>query len=373
MNSIATTERRSESEPDMLRMARQIVRDEAGALLELAKRLDGDFLAVIRQIVGCRGSVVVLGMGKAGLVGQKIAATLSSTGSRSQFLHPSEALHGDLGRIAPGDLALVLSHSGTTEEIVRLVPWLKRLGTTVVAITASRDSELGRLADQTLTLGRIQEAGPLGLAPSTSTTAMMALGDALALVASHLRGFDAEDFANYHPGGNLGRLLTRVADAMRPLECCRVGNELHTVRQVLVQAGRPGRRTGAIMLTNERGELTGVFTDSDLTRLLEHRRDHDIDQPIRSVMTCSPTTITEEAWLSEAVQVLARRRISELPVVTADGHPCGLIDITDVVGMLPTAMVSADAAGREENQQATHDTPDTIPFRTARFSQRQHP
>jgi arabinose-5-phosphate isomerase len=316
--------------------------------------------------------VVVLGMGKAGLVGQKIAATLCSTGSRSQFLHPAEALHGDLGRVARGDMALVLSNSGATEEIVRLVPLLKRLGATVVAITASRDSDLGRAADQVLALGPIQEAGPLRLAPSSSTTAMMALGDALALVASHLRGFDAEDFASYHPGGNLGRLLTRVADAMRPLAGCRVGNERHTVRQVLVQVGRPGRRTGAIMLTNEQGELTGVFTDSDLARLLEHRRDHDIDQPIRSVMTCSPTTISADAMLSEAVHVLAQRRISELPVVTAAGRPCGLIDITDVVGMLPTVVTPADAATKEDNLSALNETPATIPFRTA-FSRRQQP
>lgn len=361
INSTAAKQQISE-ESDELRLGRQIVRDEASALSELAERLDANFVAAVQLIVQCRGSIVVLGMGKAGLVGQKIAATLCSTGSRSHFLHPAEALHGDLGRVARGDIAVVLSHSGTTEEIVRLVPLLKRLGVTVVALTATLDSPLGRTADTVLTLGQLREAGPLGLAPSTSTTAMIALGDALALVASHLRGFGAEDFAHFHPGGNLGRLLTCVADAMRPLQRCRVGKETQTVRQVLVQVGRPGRRTGAIMLTDNEGALTGLFTDSDLARLFEHRRDRDIDQPIGNVMTRSPTTIPEDALLAEAVQVLAQRRISELPVVTADGRPRGLVDITDVVGMLPTEFASTDAAKTETDPSVINEAPDTIPI-----------
>jgi arabinose-5-phosphate isomerase len=342
-------------------MGRQIVRDEASALSDVAKLLDDNFVDVVRRIALCQGHVVVLGMGKAGLVGQKIAATLCSTGSRSHFLHPAEALHGDLGRVARGDIALVFSHSGTTEEIVCLVPLLKRLGVSVVAITANLDSPLGRSADTVLTLGQLREAGPLGLAPSTSTTAMMALGDALALVASHVRGFDAADFAHFHPGGNLGRLLTRVEDAMRPLHRCRVGNESQTVRQVLVQVGRPGRRTGAIMLTNDEGVLTGLFTDSDLARLFEHRRDRDIDKTIGSVMTRSPTTIALDALLSEAVQVFAQRRISELPVVASDGCPRGLVDITDVVGMLPTDFV-ADGAKAETRVPVINEAPDILPL-----------
>lgn len=361
INSRSARQRIGE-ESDELRMGRQIVRDEASALSNLAEHLDANFVDAVQWIVHCQGNVVVLGMGKAGLVGQKIAATLCSTGSRSHFLHPAEALHGDLGRVARGDIALVLSHSGTTEEIVCLVPLLKRLGVMVIAITANLDSPLGRAADTVLTLGQLREAGPLGLAPSTSTTAMMALGDALALVASHVRGFDADDFANFHPGGNLGRLLTRVEDAMRPLQRCRVGNESQTVRQVFVQVGRPGRRTGAIMLTNDEGVLTGLFTDSDLARLFEHRRDCDIDQPIGDAMTRSPTTITQDALLSEAVQVLAQRRISELPVVTADGRPLGLVDITDVVGMLPPEFVATDAAKTGTTASVINEIPDTLPF-----------
>ena len=343
-----------------LRSARRIIREEAGALEQLAGRLDGNFVQAVDRIVNCGGSVITLGIGKAGLVAQKIAATLCSTGTRSFFLHPSEALHGDLGRVSNGDVALVLSFSGRTDEILRLVPLLRDMQAIVIAVTGHSQNDLSRSADITLSLGDIREAGPLGLAPTTSTTAMIALGDALALVASEARDFQAEDFARYHPGGNLGRMLSRVSEVMRPIDRCRIGNENETVRQVFVQVGRPGRRTGAIVLTDNGGRLKGIFTDSDLARLFEHRRDDCLDAPIRDVMVVAPTTIQSDALFGSAVRILADRRISELPVIDSDGIPVGLIDITDVVAMLPNERLAMNFD--EANRVTQENEPVTYPF-----------
>lgn len=318
-----------------LRYGREILRLEAKALAQLAGRLDPSFCQAADLLHGCVGSVIVSGIGKAGLIGQKIAATLASTGTRSHFLHPAEAVHGDLGRIHSDDVILILSYSGQTAEIVNLLPAFESLGVSIVAVTGSCDSHLARSAHVVLDLGDLTEACSMGLAPSTSTTAMLALGDALALVVSQMRGFTANDFARYHPGGSLGRQLTRVKDVMRPLERCRVARDSQTVREVLIQVGRPGRRTGAVMLTGADGKVSGIFTDSDLARLLESQNDAAIDEAIGDVMTSDPETIRHDAMLRVAVGILARRKISELPVVDSDQNPCGLIDITDVLGLIP--------------------------------------
>ena len=320
---------------DSLDYAREILRTEARTLNELAGRLDGAFLRAVDWIFHCRGSVIVTGMGKAGLVGQKIAATLASTGTRSHYLHPAEAVHGDLGRIHHDDLVLLLSQSGETDEVVRLLPPLKQFGVVMVAITARRSSQLGRAADIAVLLGDLKEACVLGLAPSTSTTAMLATGDALALVVSRLRDFRAEDFARFHPGGSLGRKLRRVEEAMRPLSDCRLAHASTRVRRVIVEGTRPGRRSGAIMLTDDSGCLVGIFTDSDLARLIECHGEDRFDRPIHAVMTRDPWTIRAGTHMRDAVRVIATRKLSELPVVDAKGRPLGLIDITDVVGLLP--------------------------------------
>lgn len=317
-------------------LARDILQQESAALLAASQMLGTEFDEAIELLLACRGSIVVTGMGKAGLVGRKIAATLASTGSRAQYIHPAEALHGDLGCVSRDDLILILSHSGTTEEVVRLLPLLRQFGVPIVALTGRPKSPLGRAADVVLRLPELPEAGPLGLAPSTSTTAMMALGDALALVTSHGRGFAAEDFARFHPGGSLGQLLSPVDDLMRSLDRCRVGCEEETVRDLFVRLGRPGRRTGAIMITDSAGQLTGLFTDSDLARLFEERREAALDRPVREVMTIGPTVVARGALVREAVERLAHRHISELPVVDEHGAPCGMIDITDVVAWLPS-------------------------------------
>jgi len=320
---------------EQLRYGREIVQRESRSLAEVAKRLDCGFCRAVDLVYQCRASVIVSGMGKAGLIGQKVAATLASTGTRSHFLHPAEAVHGDLGRIHSHDVALILSQSGETEEVLRLLPSLAELGMPIIAITCRADSTLARAAAATIDLGPLEEACRLGLAPSTSTTAMLAVGDALALVVSRMRNFTREDFARFHPAGNLGRKLSKVDHYLRPLAQCRVAAESRTVREVFVTLSVPGRRTGAIMLVDDSGRLSGIFTDSDLARLFERRRDRDLDGPIRELMTPHPLTVQVGSMMADAVAIMAQRKISELPVVDPEGKPAGLIDVTDVVGLLP--------------------------------------
>jgi arabinose-5-phosphate isomerase len=328
---------------EQLRFARQVILTESRALASVADRLDGEFCRAVQLIFACRGNVIVSGMGKAGLIGQKIMATLASTGTPSHCLHPAEAVHGDLGRVRRNDLLLILSQSGETEEIVRLLPSLAELGVPVVAVTGRAASTLGRAAAVTIELGELQEACSLGLAPSTSTTAMLAVGDALALVVSQMRRFSRDDFARCHPAGNLGYQLSKVDEQMRPLGQCRVACQEQTVREVLVGTSLPGRRTGATMLVDGGERLSGIFTDSDLARLLERRGDQDLDRPIRHVMTQQPLRVQSGSRMTDAVAIMATRRISELPVVDADGKPVGLIDVTDVVALLPKEAAAGES------------------------------
>lgn len=328
---------------EQLRAGREIMRLEAVALWKLSDRLGRSYCEALRVIFGCRGSVIVTGMGKAGIVGQKIAASLASLGTRAHYMHPAEAFHGDLGCIGAEDVVLMLTQSGETGEVVQLLPSIREFGVPLVAITASRTSTVGRAATVVVELGQLEEACSLGLAPSTSTTAMLAIGDALALVLSRMCGFQAEDFARFHPGGALGRRLSRVDDVMRPLADCRQARQSHTVREVIVACGKPGRRTGAIMLTDESGRLTGLFTDSDLARLFERRDEAALDQPISHVMASDPTAVPSGTRVQDAVALLARRKFSELPVVDEAGRPVGLVDVTDVLGWKGEEDTSAEA------------------------------
>ncbi|MEQ8208783.1 MAG: KpsF/GutQ family sugar-phosphate isomerase [Lacipirellulaceae bacterium] len=316
-------------------LGRQVIAAEARTLVEMLPGLDEAFATAVEKLRTLEGNLIVTGMGKAGLIGRKLTATFASTGTTAHYLHPAEAFHGDLGRVTSGDVVLVLSQSGETGEVSQLLAPLQTMGVYLIAMTASSTSTLGRAADLVLPLGRIDEACPLGLAPSASTTAMLALGDALALVTSRLRGFEPEDFARYHPGGALGFKLSRVEDHMRTLEECRVADDVRSIREVLVTATRPGRRSGAIMLTDSTGTLTGLFTDSDLARLIEKRDEAALDEPISTRMIGSPTTIQVGEPMSAAVNLLADRKISELPVVDEEGCPVGMIDVTDIVGQLP--------------------------------------
>ncbi len=324
---------------EQIRVAREIVRREAVAIYDLSNRLDESFSEAVRIIYKCRGAALVSGMGKAGLIGQKIAATLASTGTRAHFIHPAEAFHGDLGRIHTDDVIILLTQSGETAEVVNLLPSLRDFDVPLVAITSSRESTVGRAAQVVIELGELEEACSLGLAPSTTTTAMLAVGDALALVLSKMHNFQIEDFARFHPGGALGKKLSRVDDIMRPLAACRTASDAQTVREVIVVCSQPGRRTGAIMLTDNEGRLTGLFTDSDLARLFESRNETALDQPIRDVMVAKPTTVRSGLRVSDAVALLAERKFSELPVVDAAGRPVGLVDVTDVVGLKPESIV----------------------------------
>ncbi|MFO1004914.1 MAG: KpsF/GutQ family sugar-phosphate isomerase [Planctomycetaceae bacterium] len=321
---------------DQLREAREILKLEFNALSEVAHRLDTGFCEAVDALLDCTGSVIVCGMGKAGLIGQKLTATFSSTGTRAHFLHPAEAVHGDLGCIHPQDVLLALSNSGETEEISALLPTVKRMGVPIIAITASDRSTLGQQADIRILLGRLQEACPWGLAPTTSTTAMLAVGDALALVVARQRGFSPQQFAVFHPAGSLGRRLKSVTEIMRPLSVLRQAQASQSVREVFVSSPVAGRRSGAVLLLNEDGTLAGLFTDSDLARLMEQRRDESLDRPIREVMTTRPVTLPTSAMFSDVVAILSERKISEIPVVDQSGAPVGMIDITDVIGWLPT-------------------------------------
>ncbi|MCA9259375.1 MAG: KpsF/GutQ family sugar-phosphate isomerase [Planctomycetales bacterium] len=333
------------ADQEILQCGRRVVASEARAVVELLDRLDRRFIDAVKLIHDLPGALIVTGMGKAGLVGQKLAATFASTGTRSHFLHPAEAFHGDLGRVGSGDAVLAFSQSGETAELVQLLAPLESMGVPVIGVTSNECNTLARRSRLVLTIGKLDEACSLGLAPSASTTAMLALGDALALVTSQLRGFRPEDFAKYHPGGALGRKLSRVDDHMRALDQCRLGDAHGLVRDVLVASTRPGRRTGAIMLVDEEGRLAGLFTDSDLARLIERRNEVALDRPIAEVMTSAPTTVQSGEPLGAALELLSERKFSELPVVDAAGRPLGMIDVTDVFDSELQGPVAAHPGG----------------------------
>jgi arabinose-5-phosphate isomerase len=325
-----------ETEREGLEFAREVLRIEADTLDRVRERLDGTIARAADRVFRCQGSVIVTGMGKAGIVGQKLAATLASTGTRAFPLHPGEAIHGDLGRIRADDVVIALSQSGETDEVLRLIPALRRLDAILVAITGKAGSSLGRASELCIELGPIEEACPLGLAPSASTTAMMAVGDALALLVSRMRDFRAEDFALYHPGGSLGRRLAYVEDLMRTNARLRKTHAGLTVREVFVSLAGPRRRSGAVLIVDDDDRLVGIFTDSDLARLFERRQDDHLDRPISEVMTPDPIQVAVGSSVAEAIEVMKARKISELPVVDRGGRPIGLIDLTDLIGLVPS-------------------------------------
>ncbi|MBN2375825.1 MAG: KpsF/GutQ family sugar-phosphate isomerase, partial [Sedimentisphaerales bacterium] len=319
-----------------LEEARQLILREAAALSGLAENLDDGFATAVRMMYECKGSVVVTGIGKAGIVGQKISATLASTGTPSHFLHAAEAVHGDLGRLRDEDVAMVLSHSGSSEEIVRLIALIKQLGNKMIGITGKLDSPLAQHSDVTVSLGRIEEICPLGLAPTASTTCMLALGDALAITVMKMRDFQSEDYARYHPGGALGRQLVTVEQAAlftrgKPLPM--VSDKL-TVSQAIAQAdAQTEMRHGSVLLVDEAGRLSGIITDGDLRRALEKQGAKLQDCPVARIMTTKPTVVRPNTLASEAMAIFHEKRIDEIPVVDEDGRPVGLIDVQDVVAL----------------------------------------
>ncbi len=322
---------------ERLEYARRVLRAEAAALEVAADRVDAAFSRAVdllwRRTGHYHGRVAVTGTGKSADVGQKIAGTLNSTGTRAYVLDATRAVHGDLGMIHPDDVALVLSHSGESEEILRLLAPLRPLVRAVIGLTGNPDGTLARLADVALNYGPIDEVCPLGLAPSASTTVMLAVGDALAFTLSRERDFTREDFARYHPAGSLGRKLLKVEAVMRKGGDLRVARASDTVRDVFARARHRGRRTGAVLLLDEHGRLSGIFTDSDLARLIESRRDEQLDRPVAEVMTADPITVTLGTRILDAVEVLRRHKISELPVLDAERRPIGMLDVTDLIGV----------------------------------------
>lgn len=313
-----------------LAYAVDVLRHESHAIEGLVERIDdASFGAAVRLILGCEGRVVVTGLGKAWLVGQKISATLASTGTPSHALHAAEALHGDLGRVVTGDVALVISNSGRTREPVELMAPLKKIGVPVIAMTGDVASPLANSADVVLDIGNLDEAGDLKLAPTTTTTAMMALGDALALTLLKHRQFSAEEFAFFHPGGSLGRKLMKVEEIMRRDERNPVISQDRPVLDALLQITKA--RAGAISVVDGAGKLVGIFTDGDLRRrVVKHAKLEDVQ--VQDAMTRDPDRIEAGQLASAAVHFLQDRKHNQLPVVDAEGRPVGIVDIQDIVG-----------------------------------------
>lgn len=308
--------------------AKSVLKTEAEAIASLIPKIDRSFAEAVGEILRCRGRVVVTGMGKAGIVGQKISATFSSTGTPSLFLHPAEACHGDLGMVVKEDVVLCLSNSGETDELIRLIPHIRRVGARIVAITSSATSTMAALSDIVLDIGVIGEACPLGLAPSASTTAILALGDALALTVLKERGLKAEDYARFHPGGDLGRRLMKVGEAMRKDDRNPVIGENGSVAEAVAAITRA--RAGAIGVVDAEGRLTGIFTDGDLRRCIGKGMDVG-KRRIGEVMTKNPVTIAPGRLVAEAAAILREKKIDELPVVDAARKPVGMLDIQDLL------------------------------------------
>lgn len=310
-------------------MAKKVLKIERDALDVLIRRVGPGFEKVVNLMYRTQGRIIVTGMGKPGFIAQKISATLSSTGTPSLYLHPAEALHGDLGRVTKDDLILALSNSGETEEIIKFLPVIKKMGAKLIAMTGRVSSTLARFADCVIDTSVKREACPLGLAPTTSTTAMLAMGDALAVALLDKKGFREKDFAFYHPGGILGkRLLLSVDDIMRKGHANPVVRADDKVRKVLLAVTKA--RAGSASVVDARGRLVGIFTDGDLRRHLESNPKL-IDCEVRYVMTKNPATIKRDRLAAEAFDILRSKKIDELPVVDNKRRPVGLLDVQDLL------------------------------------------
>ena len=312
------------------KLAKEVLKIEADAIRYLIDRIDDSFNKVIDIMFACTGRIVVTGMGKPGLIGRKIAATLASTGTPSVFMHPAEAIHGDLGMVTKEDVVLAISHSGETEEIVKLLNTIKKIGAKLIALTGNCNSTLGKNSDIILEIAIDKEACPLGLAPTASTTAQLAMGDALAVTLLDKRGFAPEDFAFYHPGGSLGKKLLKVKDIMRTGAANPIVTEVTTIKETLLAI--TGARAGSCSVVDKKGKLVGIFTDGDLRRHFEEDTVHDLSRKkVSSVMTSKPRTIHQEKLAAEALSVLREKKIDELPVIDNQGKAVGLLDVQDLL------------------------------------------
>jgi arabinose-5-phosphate isomerase len=314
--------------------ARQVIRGEAAAIESIVPVVDASFEKAAGMIYDCAGSVIVTGIGKAGIIGHKISATLASTGTSSHFLHPAEAVHGDLGRLRADDIVLVLSYGGETDEIIRLISLVKLQKIRMIAITGKNDSTLSKYSDIVICMGSLTEACPLGVAPSASTTCMLAIGDALAFVVMKARNFGVEDYARYHPAGSLGRQLMTVKQSMmfqpgEKLPLVRVGQ---SVKEMLAET-KDVKRHGATMVVDSDGRLAGIITDGDMRRLMADHGEQAFNMKARQVMKTQCKSISQDALAAEAMAVFSKYRIDDLPVVDSENRPVGLIDVQDVVAI----------------------------------------
>ncbi len=312
-----------------LQKAKEVLEIEAQAIKDVAKRINKNFLKAIDLIFKCKGRVVVTGMGKTGIIGRKIAATLSSTGTPSISMHSADAIHGDLGQVTKDDVVIVISNSGETEETKHLLPLLKKIKAKIIAMTGNMKSSLAQYSDVVLDVAVKNEGCPLGLAPMASTTATLAMGDALAACLIVRRGFKKEEFAFYHPAGSLGRkLLLKVEDVMRRgMHFPKVKAEAK-IKNVLLAITRA--RCGSACVVNNKGQLLGIFTDGDLRRHIESDL-HILNRKVKEVMTSRPTTISKDKLAVEALSILQERKIDELPVLDGQRRIVGLLDVQDLL------------------------------------------
>jgi arabinose-5-phosphate isomerase len=314
---------------DIIQLAKEVITTEANTLKALSARIDESFASAVNMILTCKGRVIITGMGKSGHVAGKIAATLASTGTPAFFVHPGEASHGDLGMITREDLVIAISNSGETHEVLTLLPMLIRFDIPFISITSNRESTLANKAAIHLDLGTIEEACPLGLAPTSSTTATLALGDALAVAALKSRGFTKEDFAMSHPGGSLGkRLLIRVNDLMHSGDSVPIVSENNVILDALVEMTQKG--LGMTCVIDENRKLKGIYTDGDIRRTLTAHK--SIDQAlIKEVMTKTVKTISGDQLAAEALEVMEKRKITSLVVTNNAGEPEGIIHMHDIL------------------------------------------
>lgn len=315
--------------PHALDLAREVLNTEASAVLALASRLDDSFLHALNIILHCEGRVIVSGMGKSGHIARKIAATLSSTGTPAYFVHPGEASHGDLGMITSTDVIIALSYSGESQELMSIVPAIKRQGAKLISMTGAPASSLATAADVHLNASVDKEACPMGLAPTASTTAALALGDALAVALLDAKGFGKEDFARSHPGGSLGRrLLTHVRDIMRSGERLPMVGEDAMLSDAIMEISRKGLGMTAIVDAGQR--VLGIYTDGDLRRTLEKKLDFS-STPVRDVMSANPRCIAPDNLAAEAVQVMEEHNISQMLVVDERHRLVGALNMHDLL------------------------------------------
>jgi arabinose-5-phosphate isomerase len=315
-----------------LEYARQVIRAEAEAIASVIPIVDGSFARACQMIFDCAGSCIVSGIGKAGIIGQKISATLASTGTPSHFLHPAEAVHGDLGRLRKTDVVIVLSYGGETDEVVRLINLVKQLQIRLIAITGDSDSTLCQHSNVVLCMGRMSEACPLGIAPSVSTTCMLAVGDALAFTVMKARCFSVEDYVRCHPGGSLGTKLMTVEQSMlfKRGEALPLAETDDTIEQLFEKTGDI-KRHGAVIVVGKDGKLAGILTDADLRRLMAVHGRKAFELKTGVVMTADCKRIRADALAAEATALFHKYRIDDLPVVDANDRPVGLIDVQDIV------------------------------------------